>query len=237
MKTVISLGGFLFGNSNDIENISHVISEIAERNEKIFVVCGGGEIARKSIKIARELGADETFCDYIGIEATRINAMLFIASLMEKGLSILKDVPSDYKDAAKAKEKIVVMGGTSPGHTTDAVAAILAEYVGADILVIATSVDGIYNKDPVLHKNAIKYDEITPRELLSISMPSEMIAGSHYAVDPIAVKIIERSRIKTVVINGKEPRNIVYAVEGRREKHKGTEILPENLIKMRKDKV
>jgi len=132
----------------------------------------------------------------------------------------------DYKEAALAKAndsgKIAVMGGVSPGYTTDAVAAILAEYLDADLLVNVTSVDGIYGADPRKYPNARKYDKLSPKELVALTMKEELKAGSRIVIDPVAAKIIERSGIKTIVIDGSNPRNIVDAVHG---KHQGTEIL------------
>jgi uridylate kinase len=84
-----------------------------------------------------------------------------------------------------------------------------------------TSVDGVYDADPHVYPDAKKYDKLTPKELLNIVMKEELKAGSRIVIDPVAAKIIERSRIKTIVIDGSNPRNILDAVNG---KHSGTEI-------------
>jgi uridylate kinase len=113
----------------------------------------------------------------------------------------------------------VVMGGLIPGQTTDAVSAVLAEYVGADLLINATSVDGVYTADPNIDKHAKKLTNMTPSELVEIVMKIDMAAGSNSPLDPLAAKIIQRCGIKTVVVDGKDPENIVEAVAGR---HHGT---------------
>lgn len=218
MKIVISLSGIFFRDAESIRRVAEVIEEIA-KSHKVYVVTGGGENARTYIKIAHDLGANDAVCDYIGIEVTRLNARLLIAALHNaypKPFTDYKDV-----DVATYENKIVVLGGVSPGYSTDAVAAILAEYLNAELIINATSVNGVYDEDPRREKKAKKYDKITPKELVSIAIKTEMKAGSRNVIDAVAAKIIERSRIKTIVIDGNNPKNILGAVHG---KHKGTEI-------------
>ena len=93
------------------------------------------------------------------------------------------------------------MGGLIPGQTTDAVSAVLAEYVGADLLINATSVDGVYTSDPNIDKNAKKLTSMTPSELVEIVMKIDMAAGSNSPLDPLAAKIIQRCGIKTIVVD------------------------------------
>jgi len=227
MKVVISLGGIFLKDAARIKEIAEALEELAESCD-LYVVTGGGEIARECIKIARDLGANEAVCDYIGIAVTRINAKLLISALH----NAYPEPFSDYKEvtAAKAKSegeeaKITVMGGVSPGYTTDAVAAILAEYVNADLLIDVTSVDGVYDADPRRYPDARKYDMLTAKELVALTAKEELKAGSRIVIDPVAAKIIERSGIKTIVIDGSNPRDIFGAVQG---KHRGTEINPES---------
>ncbi|MBE0517278.1 MAG: UMP kinase [Methanophagales archaeon] len=221
MKVVISLGGIFFSDAEKLKKIAVVFDELAQ-SYNLCVVTGGGERAREYIKLARELGANEALCDYLGIALTRINAKLLIAALK----NAYPEPFLDYKETALAKAndtgKIAVMGGVSPGYTTDAVAAILAEYVNADLLLNVTSVDGIYDADPRKYPGAKKYDRLSPKELVALTMKEELKAGSRIVIDPVAAKIIERSGIKTIVINGSNPQNIVDAVHG---KHQGTEIV------------
>jgi len=221
MKVVISLGGIFFADAEKLKNIAAVFDELAQ-SCNLCVVTGGGERAREYIKLARKLGANEAQCDYLGIALTRINAKLLIAALKQ----VYPEPFSDYREVALAKAndsaKIAVMGGVNPGYTTDAVAAILAEYLNADLLINVTSVDGIYDADPRKYPNARKYDKLSPKDLVALTMKEELKAGSRIVIDPVAAKIIERSGIKTIVINGDNPRNIVDAVQG---KHQGTEIV------------
>jgi uridylate kinase len=221
MKVVISLGGIFFSDAEKLKKVAAAFDELAQSHD-LCVVTGGGERAREYIKLARELGANEAICDYLGIALTRINAKLLIAALK----NAYPEPFLDYRDVALAKArdsaKIAVMGGVNPGYTTDTVAAILAEYLNADLLINVTSVDGIYDADPRKYPSAKKYDRLSAKELVALTMKEELKAGSRIVIDPVAAKIIERSGIKTIVINGENPRNIVDAVKG---KHRGTEIV------------
>jgi uridylate kinase len=101
-----------------------------------------------------------------------------------------------------------------PGITTDAVAALVAERVKADLLVKGTDQDGVYNKDPRKHADAIKLDRLSFDELGAVFSESKHKAGIHQVIDPEAVKIMKRERVKLVVVNGFKPGNVLAAVNG-----------------------
>ena len=220
MILVVSIGGSVLTSNLDPERIRKYASSIQALAEEhtTYIVVGGGRIARDYITAARDLGANEVECDIIGIDMTRINAKLLIAALD----STAYPVPlTSYQDARNAAltGRVVVMGGLIPGQTTDAVSAVLAEYVGADLLINATSVDGVYTADPNLDSKAEKISSMTPSQLVDIVMKTDMSAGSNSPLDPLAAKIIQRCGIKTFVIDGREPGNINEAAAGR---HNGT---------------
>lgn len=213
MIVVISLGGsVLMGdfNSSRVKEFAAVIEELAIEHQ-IFVVVGGGRIARDYIKLIRELGADESSCDYLGIDITRINATVLASAI--KGAA--RKIPHDLKDAweLSLNHSVVLMGGTFPGHTTDAVAALLAEYVNADIFLNATSVDGVYTADPRKEERVSKFERMSTRDLVEIVSQGEANAGSNTVIDLLAAKIIDRSKVKTLVFLGK-PENIKRALKG-----------------------
>ncbi|MDK2892523.1 UMP kinase [Methanohalophilus sp.] len=213
MLIVLSIGGSILAKDLDPERFreyADVLKKLAQ-DHKILIVTGGGVAARHYINTARQLGANESVCDFIGIDVTRLNAQLLIAAL---GNAAYPEPPCTYREAefALVSGKIVVMGGVIPGQTTDAVSAILAEYLNANLLVIATSVDGVYSEDPNENPDAIKFHTMTPEELINVVMRTEMKAGSKSPVDLLAAKIIQRSGMKTIILDGSKSENIANVI-------------------------
>lgn len=210
---VISLGGSVLVPSLSEHRISDYADALRQVSEKhqVFVVVGGGGEARRYIGAVRTLGVDEGTCDEIGIHVTRLNAMLLVAAL---GNSAYPAVALDQTAALRyaVSGRIVVMGGVTPAQTTDAVAAVLAERTGADLLVNLTSVDGIYSADPKTDSSAKKFNHLTPDRLAEIVGGTGLNAGSNTVMDSIAVKVIQRSGIPLIVLDGRNPQNLPDAV-------------------------
>ena len=227
MKVVVSIGGSVFAPDlapTRIREHAGAIETLGEAGWSTGVVIGGGSVARDYINSARELGANEMQLDYLGIAVTRLNARLLIAAL---GEAAAPSPPDDYEAAGAALHRgdVAVMGGVAPGQTTDAVSAAFAEYVNADVLVLATSVDGVYSADPKADPDAEKFASLTPAELVDVIADIEMSAGAAAPVDLLAAKLIERAGLPTVVLDGTDPDTIVAAV--RDGDHDGTTILPD----------
>jgi uridylate kinase len=225
LKIVIKIGGHVFSEGMNPQNIisfAEELKELRREGHKVIAVAGGGEEARKYIKTARLLGASEYACDILGIEASRLNARLLIAAM---GGSTYPIPPKDIQELLMAleSEKIIVAGGMQPGQSTNAVAALIAESIGADILINATNIDGVYTSDPDTDPSAKKFDEISTGELLNLLGGGKMVAGSYDLFDITAIRIVERSRITTRIINGKVAGNIIRAVRGEAI---GTLVLP-----------
>ncbi|MCK5548635.1 MAG: UMP kinase, partial [Thermoplasmata archaeon] len=181
---------------------------------KLFVVVGGGRISRYYIDLGRKFGANEHRLDEMGIEVTRLNARILIAALGAKA----NPVPArSIEEGVKFSKRcgVLVMGGTTPGHTTDAVAAMLAESVGAERLVNATSVDGIYESDPKKNRKAKRIEKMSYRELLAITKKYKGYAGPNIVFDPLGASIMKRSRIPLFVVDGCDLKNLRAALEGK----------------------
>ena len=227
MKVVVSIGGSVLApdlGSERVRDHADVIEALADEGCTVGTVVGGGGVAREYIGAARGLGANEIELDDIGIDVTRLNARLLIAALGEQAAP---SPPKDYESAGAAMHRgdIAVMGGVTAGQTTDAVSAALAEYTNADLLVYATSVPGVFSDDPNEVEDATRYDELTAGELVDVIAGIEMAAGSSAPVDLLAAKLIERSGVRTIVLDGTEPERIADAV--RFGEHDGTDIIPE----------
>lgn len=214
---MLKLGGFAFDPAVPVAKIrdyAKVIKAFSRRNQ-LVVVTGGGSIARKYIATARELGASEAVCDQIGIHVSRLNAQILATALEE---SAFPEIPETFEDLTRSAGSglVVVMGGLQPGQSTNAVAALAAEVMHADLLVNATNVDGVYTADPRKDSHAKKLDEVTPEDLLRILSSEGIRAGEYAFMDPIAIRIIQRSRISATVIDGRDPSNVDKALRGKR---------------------
>jgi len=211
---VLSLGGSILMPGLDSPNIKPyipVLEKIASIH-RLFVVVGGGGEARRYISVARSLDVDDASADELGILVTRLNATILVQAL--KDAAWPKVVESHTEALAAAESgKIVVMGGVTPGQTTDAVAAVLAERSRASVFFNLTSVDGIYSADPRNDPSAERYEMITPTRLLEIVIHQQAAAGMNTVMDVVAVKMVERCGIPLIVLDGRDPAALLTAVE------------------------
>ena len=222
---VLSLGGSILLPDIDRPNIKPYISVLKKISEKyrLFVVVGGGGTARQYISLARSFDADDAFADELGILVTRLNATLLVGAL---GNRAYPKVVESHTEALCASEsgKIVVMGGITPGQTTDAVAAVLAERVQASVFINLTAVDGIYSADPRKDTSAERYTRMTAAELLSVVVGQQAVAGVNTVMDIVAVKMVERCGIPLLVMDGRDPALLESTLES--GKYVGTLVSP-----------
>lgn len=231
-RVVIKLSGSVFNlsseNINQVNNkfyntfkqYSNVLTNLPSNIQPV-VITGGGNIARLYINFARNLGQDEATLDLIGIAISRINAKLLIASL---GNYAYPDVPQSLDEVGRFIEsnKIIVSGGLHPGQSTNATSALIAEKTGASEFINATDVKGIYDSDPRKNKDAHLYEKIEVSKLLNMLLKESSMAGEYDLLDIVALKVIERSKIKTKVVLS-DPLNIADTIEGRT--YIGTELV------------
>jgi len=213
-KVVVSIGGsILVPGENDSDFIGKLASMLSEiKNEvQIAIVCGGGKTARYYANIAKELGGDTYSQDIVGIGATRLNAQLLSLALGE----MPDKVPEDPEELASNSKpgRIVVMGGTVPGHTTDAVSAMVAKALGADRIVNATSVDAVYTDDPRKNPDAEKILDMTIQDLENI-VYKEHGASRSSVFDPLGVQIAKENRIDILIVEGRNLDELRNAIVG-----------------------
>jgi uridylate kinase len=216
-NVVISIGGSVLvpgkDDSDYIRSLAEMLKEVSKKC-KLYVVCGGGRIARYYISIGRDMGVGEEDLDKLGIDATRINARLLILACGD----LASPEPALEIDEAASfgnDHSIVVMGGTAPGHTTDAVSAMLAEKVCAVRLVNATNVDGVYDSDPKKDPMATKFGSLTYEKLSSLVSGDHNKAGPNVIFDPKGAGIIERMKIQLMVCNGRDITALKNAILGK----------------------
>lgn len=223
LKAVIKLGGFAFPTGLDKPLVAEYVRLFRKLvgEHHLVVVTGGGETARSYIKAARGMGVSESLCDQLGILVSRLNARLLVDGLGEYAFP---EIPVNIDELKHyfASGKIVAMGGLTPGHSTNAVAAIAAETVGAELFVNATDVDGVYTSDPGKDKHAMKLDKVSVTQLTEILSKTGMMAGAYDLMDPLALRIIERSKLSTVIVDGRKTSNVAQAL---RNEDIGTQIV------------
>jgi len=218
MRLVVRVGGSVVAspfNPMLLNDYVELLLDLKRQGHVGAAIVGGGSLSRELIKTARAMGLSEAAQDEVAISVSRLMAQLFVLRL---GMHGTLTVPTTIEDAAELlkKGKVVVMGGLKPGMTTDTVAAMLAERVNAHLLVKATDVDGIYTRDPKKHKDAKRIERLSFDDLFGFFEKERHEAGIHQVLDPEAVRILQRKRIKTVVVNGFKPENVLLAVKGER---------------------
>lgn len=216
MKVVVRLGGSVIASPPDaqiMQRYAELLGNMKKQGHRLVVVAGGGSIARDFIKIAKDLGLGEPDQDEIAISVSRLFAQLLAMKL--DALSS-KTIPRSVNEAVESfrRGKTVVMGGLKPGMTTDAVAAMVADRIAADSLVKASDVDGVYTKDPKKHPDAKKFDKLRFDDLGRLFEFNTHKAGIHQILDPEAVKILQKCKIRMVIVNGFTPENVLLALEG-----------------------
>ena len=216
MKVVVRIGGSVVGspvNEKLIARYVDTLKRLKSEGHQIVAVVGGGSLAREFIKIAGNLGLDETNRDWAAIYVSRLFAQLFTMCLANKGC---ENIPTSLDNAKYCLEegKIVIMGGLYPGMTTDTVAALIGERINADLLVKGSNVDGVYTKDPKKYPDAKKLDKLKFNDLNEFFESNKHKAGINQIIDPEAVKVLQRCKLRTIILNGYNSENISLAIKG-----------------------
>ena len=216
MHAVLRIGGSVIASPIDsklIEQYATLLRKLAEKNDTMIVVVGGGTLAREYIGIGNQLGLSATQNDWLAIHVSRLHALLLSLKISEGHTS---RIPVSIEDALEAfrRNRIVVLGGLKPGMTTDTVAVKIALQTNAQLLVKATDQDGIFTKDPRKHKDARLLSKISYRDLTELLEYNSHKAGLHQILDPVAIRMLSETNIRTIVVNGYHPENIEKALEG-----------------------
>ncbi len=214
-KVVVKITGKVFDDEapEALLGIAGIVKRKSEEGYRFALVTGGGRRAREYIELGRRLGLSEGVLDVVGIEASRVNALL-LASLL--GHRAYLPVPRSVDELLRAwsSGRVVVAGGLQPGQSTNAVAAVVAELVGADVLVNATDVDGVYDSDPRLNPGARLLREVRAEDL-EVLLSSRELAGRYELFDRVALSVVRRSRIPLAFVNAFRAEEVLKAIEGR----------------------
>lgn len=196
--------------------IAERIKEVRESGIEIAVVIGGGNIVRGE-KFAKE-GMDRSAADYMGMLATVINGMALQDALEKLGCFTrvltaiqMEQIAEPYirRRAIRHLEKgriVIFVGGTgNPYFTTDTAAVLRAIEIGADVILKATKVDGVYSADPVINKHAKKYDKMKYIEVIKRGLK---------VMDSTAISLCMDNHLPIVVFNLNVKGNIKRACFG-----------------------
>lgn len=210
-------GGKEFGFDRDkIFQISSEIASAREHGVNLGVVVGGGNIFRGSW--AADLGIKPLMGDHVGMTATVLNALI-MRSTLEK-LGIRCRVMSAFEvggfvelfemDRARrhleSGRVLLFAGGTgNPCFTTDSAAALRAVQIDADVMIKATQVDGVYDRDPRKFSDALFFETITPGQVISMGLQ---------VMDAASAEILGRKKIPIIVLNLHQPGNLLKALAG-----------------------
>jgi len=215
---VLSLGGSLIiPDELDIGFLDDFRRVLKKNSKKLnfVVVCGGGSVARKYISALRVDKKSELLQNLAGISITRMNAR-FMSYFFGKDAN--DGIPHDMKHVENLLKKndVVFCGALrySPGQTSDTTAVKLAHYFSTNFVNL-TNVKGLYDSNPEKNKNAKFISSCTIENFNKIVMAIQSKPGMHAPVDHMAMKMIKKYRIKTIIL-GKDMKNFDNFLNGKR---------------------
>lgn len=206
-----------FGFSSSVlDSFARQVKEVHEKGAEIAIVIGGGNIFRGITGM--EEGFDRVTGDTMGMLATIMNGLALQDSIERLGIPtrVLTAIqmpqvaePFIRRKAIRHLEKkrvVIFSGGTgNPYFTTDSCGALRAVEIGADVLAKGTKVDGIYDKDPMKHKDAVKYETVTFDEAIGKNLG---------VMDTTALSLCRENNMPIIVFNALEEGNILKMIQG-----------------------
>ena len=225
-RIVLKLSGEALQERGGRDNISPpVVRQIAERIKEVHdlgvqvaVVIGGGNIWRGLSASGR--GMDRTTADYMGMLATVINAMALKSALDQLGVQTRVQTAIEMKNVAEpfilgrairhlelGRIVIFAAGTGNPYFSTDTTAALRASEIRADVILKATKVDGVYDRDPATDPDAQRYERVNYTEALTKRLQ---------VMDSTAFSLCMDNKIPVIVFDMNEPSNFRDAVLGRK---------------------
>jgi uridylate kinase len=197
-------------------NIAQRVREVRELGVDVAIVIGAGNLWRG--KVGLELGMDRATADYMGMLATVMNALALMDALEAQGVMTRVQSAIEMRTVAEPyirrrairhleKGRVVIFGGGTgnPYFSTDTAAALRAMEIDADVLIKATKVDGIYDCDPKLNPNAVRFDHLTYIETLNLRLE---------VMDSTAISLCMENKLPILVLNLWDPDALRLALLG-----------------------
>ena len=199
-----------------VDAIAAEIKEVIRRGVSLGVVVGGGNIFRGVEANAK--GMDRTSADYMGMLATVINSLALQSAFERVGIETRVQTAIAMREIAepfiqrkamshleKGRVVIFAAGTGNPYFTTDTAAVLRAAEIKADVIMKATKVDGIYDKDPVRYPDAVMYEKISYNDVLAKNLK---------VMDATAVSLCRDNQLPILVFNLQKAGNIVRVISG-----------------------
>ncbi len=196
--------------------IAHQVAEVHRRGVQIGIVVGGGNIFRGLAAAAK--GMDRATGDYIGMLATVMNALALQDALERAGVQTrvmsaiaMNEVAEPYirrravRHLEKGRVVILAAGTGNPYFTTDTAAALRAVEIGAEVILKATKVDGVYDRDPLLHPDARRFERLTYADVLRDRLA---------VLDATAVSLCMENDLPIIVFDLNKPDNVSRVASG-----------------------
>lgn len=211
------LGGRQYGvDPNFCAFIAKQVAEVHDLGVQVGIVVGGGNIFRGLAAAAK--GMDRATGDYIGMLATVMNALALQDAIERAGVHTrvmsaigMNEVAEPYirrravRHLEKGRVVILAAGTGNPYFTTDTAAALRAVEIGAEVILKATKVDGVYDADPVTHPDARRYEHLTY---------SQVLADRLRVLDSTAVSLCMENDLPIIVFDLNRPENITRVAQG-----------------------
>ena len=207
MKLVIKLGGSKTIGENGpnydyFKRLLPVLKKVCKDNQTIVSI-GGGKFVRKYYENTRKFNLSNEEMEWLGVDLLNANVRFLSFLLKAKPLFTLEEINPKTSG---------VIGGIKPGRSTDANAAIAAKRIGADLIIKLTNVDGVYDKDPNKFGGAKKIDIIPFKNVMKYATDGK--PGDYGVFDKLALQTIKKHKIRTMIIDGNDPRNIPKVLKG-----------------------
>jgi uridylate kinase len=218
---ILSVGGSLIVPGEvDVEFLKKfraLILQKVKKGDRFFIVCGGGKINTRYNEAARKITkiSDENL-DWIGIYASRFNAQLMRVLF---GNLAYGEIIIDPTKKIKTAKSIVIGAGYRPGWSTDYDAVMIAKKNGVKTVINLSNIEYAYTDDPRTNSKAKPIKNINWKDFRKI-VGDAWKPRMNKPFDPIASKLAEGSKIKVIILNGKNTANLKNCLEGK--KYKGT---------------
>ena len=205
-------------NAGVLAEVAKGVKAAADLGCEIGIVIGGGNLFRGVAASAQ--GMDRASSDYMGMLATCINALAIQDAFEREGMSTriqtaitMAEIAEPYirrraiRHLEKGRLVIFAAGTGNPFFTTDTAAALRAMEINAEVILKATKVDGIYDKDPVKHPDAVKFDQLSYIDVLNRGLQ---------VMDSTAISMCMDNKLPIITFSLKDPKNIARVVLGER---------------------